>query len=92
MLNPLAEYVRGCEVRSPATVRHPLIPRVQDAPAHRAAFAFVLASVCQGRCVFFAEVAYNDRLPPPRLLPPIGAGSTRIYIYSHTCSRNILLA
>ena len=83
MLNPLTDYVRGCDVRSSATVRHPLIPRVQDAPAHRAAFASVRASVCHGRCVFFAEVAYNDRLPPPRLTPPIGAGSTSTIYFSY---------
>ena len=68
-------------MRSPSTVRHPLIPRVQDVPAHRAAVVCMRASVCHGRCVFFAEVAYNDRLPSPTLPPPIGAGSTSIYIY-----------
>ena len=59
--------VCGCDERSPPTVRLPLdlILRVQDAPAHRAAFACAHASVCHGRCIFFAEVAYNDKLPPP---------------------------
>ena len=71
-------------MRSPATVRHPLIPRVQDTPAHRAAFACMRVSVCHGRCVFFAEVqvAYNNRLPPP-----IGAGSTSLYIYTSSNAR-----
>ena len=34
--------------------------------------ACVRASVCHGNCVFFAGVAYNDRLPPPKLPPPLG--------------------
>ena len=72
--------VCGYDVRSPATVRHPLIPRVQDTPAHQAAFVCVRTSVCHGRCVFFAEVAYNDRLQPPRLPSPIGR-VVLIYIY-----------
>ena len=62
MLNQLTEYAAVTWARQ---ARHSLIPRVQDAPAHRSAFACVRASMCYGRCVFFVEVAYNDRLPPP---------------------------
>ena len=50
-LNCFAQSVSrvcGCDVRSPATVRHPLVPRVQDAPAHQAAFACVRPSVTEG--------------------------------------------
>ena len=93
--------VCGCDVRSPATVRHPLIPRVQkDAPAHRTAFACVRAYVCHGRCVFFAEVAYNNRLPPPRLPLPKGQvvpvyiitrelSETPTSVYPHVCNAPI---
>ena len=47
--------------RQPLHVRHPLISRVQDAPAHRTALARVRASVCQRSCVFFAEPGYRER-------------------------------
>ena len=30
------------------------------------------------------RMAYNDRLPPPRLPPPIGAGSTSLYNNTRT--------
>ena len=54
--------------------------------------ACVRASVCYGRCILFAEVAYNNRLPPLRLPPPIGRvvvigiDRWRVYIRNKPCS------